>query len=200
VFAVRRGLLAYVAFALASCAAPWHAVVKYSDQQAPIAQPLADGVYSATLQEVLLQRGWPKVAVLDTVPLLLPVDPGPSVIRSHWPDSLKRQVRAATKQLRHHQRYQDALPLGHLRQLAASLGIDLRPPSDSAAILFDGRDSLPVPHLSLSMPGFNADSTLAAIEVSYWCGELCAHGATLLLARRPGYRWRVWQYHVHWVS
>jgi hypothetical protein len=56
------------------------------------------------------------------------------------------------------------------------------------------------PRLRLSRFGFNRDSTLASARVVFWCGVRCAHGATALLARRAGHRWRVWHYVAHWVS
>ena len=189
-----------VALALTACVAPWSALVEYSEDRASPGEDTVDGVYMATLQRVLITGGWPRVAEWHRDPSMLPVDPGGSVIRSHWADTLKREVRAATDELRSVLRDCAAPPIDHIAVLAMRLGIELRDTTDARSYLVAGRDSLPVPELWLSVPGFNADSTVAAIEVDYWCGGLCGHGATLLLARRPGYRWQVWRYHTHWVS
>jgi hypothetical protein len=93
-----------------------------------------------------------------------------------WADTVRREVAVAMRapQLR-------ATGDGVLITMVAStMGIELRNPSTiSATVPF---------RVWLSQPGFNADSTVAALR-SCVDHRLCG---TLLFARRPGFRWLVW--------
>ena len=54
--------------------------------------------------------------------------------------------------------------------------------------------------ITLSRPGLNRDSSIAAVRLDVWCGPLCGSSETLLLARKLGMRWRVWHAFLHRVS
>src|SRR5688572_16372147 len=114
------------------------------------------------------------------------------VIRGHWANTLKHEVSTAlgdparTEMSRHEVLSQAAALYGiHLHRLRS-----IAPPADSS----------PIPRLWVWRAGFNADSTIAAIDVEFWCGMRCAHGSTYLLARRPGHRWHIWYEALHWYS
>jgi len=197
----RLRLLSVAVAVLSACTASWNAVVRYSDEPAPSDESAAAEVYRAVLL-TLIKDGWPRMAVLTDSTASLGsfaavTTLGQPRLPGDWPDTLKREVRAALQdpQLAH---------VGDrtvILQAAMGIRFHLIAPTDSLASPHapSSRLQLP-PRLQLSAPGFNADTTIAAIHLDYWCGLLCGHGATLLLARRPGFRWRVWNYEVHWVS
>jgi hypothetical protein len=115
---------------------------------------------------------------------------GTGRIPGHWADSLKRQVRAAL----------DDPALANEADTvvikAAAEELHLTPQTEAPA----STGSRPVPRLWLSAPGFNADSTIAVVRGSFWCGPLCGSGEVLFLARRPGTAWRIWDSELLWVS
>jgi hypothetical protein len=65
-------------------------------------------------------------------------------------------------------------------------------PSDSQVRALSDHPGRPWPALSIRRPGFNRDTTIAAVSIGYWCGVRCGHITTVLLARRPGHQWRRW--------
>jgi hypothetical protein len=180
------------------CTASWNALVRYSSAPAEPSMSPESGIYAAILTSYA--QGWgTRVLVVPETPeqagsVLAWVGTGADVIRRHWADTLKQEVRAA-------------LADSALREQA---GLDrlltALPFSGESVKLARVSDSLttergyPVPRLRLSRPGFNADSTMAAVHVTFWCGGRCGHGTTLLLARRPGHEWRIWYSASHWIS
>ena len=182
--------------ALGACTASWNRLVRYSDHPAAQSESAAHGVYVAMIQAYAPDGGETLVYLEDSpVPsgrLTEVVAFGETVPR-HWADTLKREVTAALRD----SALQRPSSLAIVRQAANEVGIPL------AVMLQDsvgptGWDRRA--HIRLSAPGFNADSTMAAVRVDYWCGPLCGHGATVVLARRPGYRWRIWYHRIHWIS
>lgn len=184
--------------AVAGCTASWNALVRYSDEPAAPTEVGESTVYTTVLRRLVLDWSRDTIVVeehVDESILHAAVVTQPAhVIRGHWADTLKQQAEVALKDPRL------TLPADDtdLRATAARLGLTLIPrhsvlPGSQPA----GRS---IPRLWLSRAGFNADSTVAAISLEWWCGGRCGHGATLLLARRPGFRWAIWHYHVHWVS
>jgi len=177
--------------ALSACTASWNALVRYSDEPAPAGEGQVEGVYAAVF-EGLVRGGWPSAAIL--VDSLNPIRPVHSAVMrlgqldvpGHWVDTLRDEVRPALWAPELQQDGDRALIL----QGALRVGFQILPPADTLAPA----------RLWLSRPGFNADSTIAALQFEYWCGFRCGHGATLLLARRPGYQWRVWDYRTGWRS
>jgi hypothetical protein len=176
--------------ALTACTAGWHSLVKYSDAPAPAGEPVLVGVYVAVLQHVLPNDS--ALTLLEPQPasdtalyaLLVGLPP------AFWSDSLKREVRAA---------FYDAglgqdAPLPALLQAAAITG--RRVTLDSVAQRGVVRISAER-QVQLSAPGFNRDSTIAAVRVLR-PQQRDFQGTTLLLARRPGLRWLVWREHTIW--
>ena len=185
---------------LLACTASWNALVRYSDQPAPVDQNAEIGVYVAVL------RGYVNPYLPTTV--LAPPDStvGPVAavvtgkrlkVPGYWADTLRRAVEAALAD----SAMEHSASAPAVQEAAAQAGLRLvlsqefgaRPALDD-----NGRPN--AARLWISRPGFNPDSTIATIRTEYWCGMLCAHGVTLVLARRPGYQWRIWQSWLHWVS
>ncbi len=184
--------------ALSACTAGWNHFVRYSNAPMPADQLLEEAVYEVALQNLVSARRTPAIIVNDTTHK----GPGPAAfvtmgseqVPGYWVDTLKREVTMALEDpgLRH--RADPAL----VTAAATQLGLTLLEPT-SADSVFDPAKRF-TPRLVLSRPGFNHDSTLAAIRVSVVCGMLCGNGATVFLARRPGFRWRIWLWETHWVS
>ena len=99
---------------------------------------------------------------------------------SHWQDALAQQVRSALRDSGRAQAADTAL----LKRASAISGVRARADAPSGAGFWTFLDGWG--------PGFNADSTIAAVDVGYYCGTRCGHRGTVLLARRPGFAWRVW--------
>ena len=180
---------------LSACVATWKSVVRYSDTPVPAVADAEEGVYEATLV-YLLGKG-PDSAVVRSFWGFANAqrDAGwaDSQMMSSWPDTLKRELRVAL-----------TAPTLWIR--ADSVRLAEAAASRGTAILWH-RDDAPlhplksnfggaIPLITLSRPGFNADSTLAAIQVSALCGPLCGSSQTLFLARRPGIAWHVWGGHL----
>jgi hypothetical protein len=187
-----RCLVAGVLVGSIGCTASWDRVVRYSPE--PAHAPASVEVYRAVLAD--LREPWWRDSVAiqasDELAPLAAVVGGEGIrIPGHWVDSLQRETRAA---LDHTSGAADPTALG---QAARDLGLVLLP-SDTTEWPTSVNSALP--RMRLSRPGFNADSTIAALRVDYWCGFLCGASQTLLLARRPGLRWRVWYAMLHWVS
>jgi hypothetical protein len=118
---------------------------------------------------------------------------GISRIPGHWIDSLQHEVRVALENSAG--RPADSAEVG---QAARALDLTVLPSDTTNWPLRSG--SPPLPRLRLYRPGFNGDSTIAAVRYDYWCGPMCGAGETLLLARKPGHRWRIWYAFTHWIS
>lgn len=185
-----------VAFLLAAagCTAGWNALVRYSGAPVVPGETVEVGVYATVL--TLYSWEWEPAAVVmadnvDPLAARLFWRGRKAVIRYHWADTLKREVGAALRDsARAHPGRQEAL-----RAAAAIIGIELYPHSS----LPRASDSVPIPMMWIWRPGFNADSTIAAVQVQFWCGVACAHEATILLARRPGHQWRIWHEVLNWM-
>ncbi len=164
--------------------------MKYSSAPVSPGVSVEEDVYASVIEQFM--RDWHVVGLQPQTDTTTPqlgawVVYPKADIPAHWPDSLRHEVATAFADSALRQPADDSL----LGALAAA-----RAPAAPAALpRRTGRLQL-----RMSRPGFNADSTLAAIRVSYWCGWLCAAGQVWLLARRPGLRWRVWYVRTDWVS
>jgi hypothetical protein len=180
---------------LLGCTAPWDRVVEYSPE--PADHSVVVEVYRTVLAP-LTEGPWPdSVAVQhfgDVAPLDALTTLGGLDVPGHWEDTLKHEVRVA---LSHPDRSKLA-DSTDLTLAAETLGLVLLP-SDTTEWSVNPKRA-PPPRIRLSRPGFNGDSTIAALRMDVWCGPLCGDGATLLLARRPGKQWRIWHAFGHWVS
>jgi hypothetical protein len=175
--------------ATTACTVSWRRAVGYSREpvapsvsvEADLYGVVADRVIKEWKVTALAPNGAPPIELAAFV--IAPY----AVIQSSWADTLKLEVQAA-------------LADPHLGT-----------PADDSLVQAAFRSRLPagspshangtgLTQLRLSNPGFNADSTIAAIRVGVLCGPLCGEGAIWLLARRPGFRWRVWRTVVTWIS
>ena len=192
-----RPRLSYLAvLLLAACTASWGSLVRYSSEPATDSVPIE--VYRAALAQVA-EGPWPDSIVLQATAAATPHVAGsltlsPTQVPSHWTDTLRHQTGIA---LADSALGQPADPEAVARA-AASLGITLL--ASNATAERSGPAQRYLAHIALSRPGFNADSTIAAVYLGLWCGLRCGHGSTLLLARRPGARWQIWYSFQHWVS
>jgi hypothetical protein len=182
---------------LGACTASWNRLVRYSDDPAAPSESAAAGVYGATIQAYAPESGESLVYLKDSpVPsgrLTELMAFGEGTVPGHWADTLKREVTLALSD----SGLQRPASFARVREAANEVGIPL------AVMLHDSVGSASWdrrPRIWLSAPGFNADSTIAAVRVAFRCGPLCGHGATVVLARRPGYRWRIWYHRIHWIS
>lgn len=178
---------------LIACTASWDRVVRYSPEPAEVS--VVGEVYRAVLSDLGEPPRPDSIAIQapDNVPpLYAMVGGGGTDLPGHWADTLQHEARTA---LENCTGPADTLALA---QAARVLGIVLLP-SDTTE--WPPRsEPPPPPRVRFSGPGFNADSTIAVLRVDYWCGFLCGSGETLLLARHPGMRWRIWYALRHWVS
>jgi hypothetical protein len=171
---------------IAGCTASWGSVVRYSAEPARPQERLELDIYAALLEEY--GAGRQTALVLDESVSVLERSRR-QVARAHWADTLKREVFAAASDSA---RLRPAV-LADLELAAHLAGVPAEPPPMN-------QDARPRPRLSVWRPGFNRDSTIAAVDVVFYCGGRCGHSATVLLARMPGRRWRVWHTSVRWVS
>ena len=170
--------------ALAACTASWGRLVRYSDEEAPLSESPVVGVYVAVLREflppdsrhlVLLTQPAPDTALW---PLLVGIPP------KYWADTLKREVRAAV----FNASLGPEAPVEIVREAASVLGIQVTvrrvdiPLDDIAGEVA----------LQIFRAGLNPDSTIAAVLVRGHGFSRDAGDQLLLLARRPGFRWRIW--------
>jgi hypothetical protein len=181
-----------LALLLPSCSARWDRVVRYTPESAD--HPVLVEMYRAVLADVVASDDPRFVALQGSAdsPLLAKASGDESSVPQHWEDSLRREVRVA---LAGRSEVADTVAV---TQAAGALGLTVLPPDTTAWPESSGH--APPPRVRLSGAGFNEDSTIAAVEVEYWCGPLCGSGRTLLLARHPGTRWRVWYSVMHWIS
>lgn len=188
----RSALLLLLLLALA-CTAKWSSLVRYSDRPAPTGLSQVAAVYQAVLadyyrpaRDTLFVELTPEDTIAEAEPMAL-VGFGSPGLPSEWADTLKREVVAALADS------------GYGRWLA---GPELVAAARTIALQTALRDSAArrFPQFGMTRPGFNADSTIAVVRVSYVCGGLCGSGGVLYLARHPGTAWRIWMYHRAWVS
>ncbi len=178
-----------------ACTAPWNRIVQYSPE--PAHHPVIVEVYRSVLAPHLEEPGPDTVAIEQFgAPARLDPPTCASGVRvpGHWADTLKHEVRVALSD----PNCSTLADSTDIVRAAESLGLGLVP-ADTA----EGPPSpkrAPPTIVTLSRPGFNGDSTIAAIRLDVWCGPICGAGQTLLLARKPGKRWRVWYSFLHRVS
>ena len=170
-------LLVGLALALAACGMPLfnarpEPLPVLSDTRSGPSEPLARGVVQAVLTESQAR------AIFDT-----PVPPhlidSEHVLKKAWPQTTRDGFAEA---------------LGSLWTTTASGVLDsaiLRGIS-IAKVGFGG--------VSVSPIGYNHDSTYAVIYYEVHCGVRCGHGVILLLARRPGCAWTVWDSALLWLA
>jgi hypothetical protein len=177
---------------LSACTANWDRVVQYSPE--PADHSVIVEVYRAVLASLVEEPG-PDSVAMENFGYPARLDPPTSCggldVPNHWVDTLKNEARVA-------------LSDPNCSNLADSM--DLVRAAQTLALVLLLRDTTdwppkpPPPRVKLSRPGFNGDSTVAAVRLDVWCGPLCGSGETLLLARKPGKRWRVWHRFVHVIS
>jgi hypothetical protein len=187
-------------FWVSACTASWTRVVQYSAE--PSSHSVIVDVYRTVFASIVdglgATAGPDSVAVehsraparLEGLMSCAGVD-----VPNHWVDTLKHEVRIALVDL-------DCSELADstaLVRAAQSLGLVLLPAAPVAGWPLNVDRAGP-PQIKLSSPGFNADSTIAAVRGDVACGLQCGYGETLLLARRPGKRWRVWYSFLHWIA
>ena len=180
---------------LPACTATWNRIVQYSPE--PAHYSVVAEVYRTVLAPQTEEPRPDTVAVQQFgAPAQLdpPTCASGSRVPRHWADTLKHEVRVALSDP-NCSRLADSTDIV---SAARSLGLGLLP-ADTAEWPSSPKRA-PPPRVTLSRPGFNGDSTIAAIRMDVSWGPLCCSGETLLLARRPGKRWRVWYSFLHWVS
>jgi len=183
----------FIILFLTGCSAGWGRVVRYSPD--PAEESVLVEAYKAVLAD-FAKPPWPDSIALQgpdqAAPLYAMVSGGATAVPSHWADTLQGVVRVALDDCT------KPADSAALAQAARSLSLVLLPSDTTEWPPWSGHP--PPPRVRLSHPGFNADSTIAALRLDYWCGPLCGAGQTLLLARRPGMRWRIWHALGHWIS
>ncbi len=182
-----RPLVPLLVFVTAACTASWNSIVKYSSEPELPGVSTEVTVYRTVLGG--LRTAWNADSMVrDTTSSTRELEPGAGtlaeLVPGHWVDSLKRQARAALSDPQMHQTAPDSLVALALHSLSS-----WQPTGRRLTLEY-----------SLSRPGFNADSTMAAISVGVWCGPVCGAGQILLLARRPGTQWRVFGLFGLWRS
>lgn len=184
-----RAAVLSLAIAASGCAVGWQQEVRYSSEPLPPSASVARDLYAVTLDEFLAQ--WKPVIVMPsdspTTRLVATTVLDSAAVPTFWPDSLKREVRAALTDPHMTELLSDSVILSYL---AGRVHVQSGQPVPGAQVM----------RLWLSRPGFNADSTMAAIRITVLCGLRCGSGEVWLLARRPGVRWRIWRRITSWVS
>jgi hypothetical protein len=179
-----------------SCTAPWDRLVRYSPETAE--QSTVVEFYRTVLASLTEQLRSDSMIVpdprhsppTDEVTALC----GDIDVPKHWSDTLKRETKLALSDpgCSNLADSVDLASAGH------TLGVVLLQ-SDTTDWPLNPRRSLP-PRVQLSGPGFNQDSTIGAINMAVQCGLQCGWTETLLLARRPGQRWRIWYSFTHLIA
>ena len=166
------------------CGASWAAIVKYSDVPAPAEEGVVAGVYRAALEGVVqpfvLEDTLSTIQHLTREQVIVEHDSQavPYHAPGYWDDSLAHEVEAAFA----HAMFLETAS----RELVLRLAPEPAPGTEGG----DGRRERD--RVWLSGVGFNGDSTIAVvrrIHVNYYS----AFDTVLMLARRPGYRWRVFK-------
>lgn len=194
--------IAATAVVLSACTASWNRVVQYSNAPAPAGADTEEGVYEAALSRLMSENGDSAIVrSFWSVDSNAPHDIWASTqVPAFWADTVKREL--------YHALSAPALWTGadsvRLARVATGRRLTLiwRLKDDPVhpVKLTGGNVGRAIPSIAMSRPGFNADSTIAAIRVSILCGPMCGSGETLFLARHPGAKWRVWGGHTEWVS
>ncbi len=178
------------------CTASWNALVRYSELPAVEGMTPEMGVYAEVLRYFRASWGLPEVLLSNRPPqsdISTVFRSGHGVVPGHWADTLQLEVLTALAD----SSLAQLAPHPAIEQAAALARIPVREGTPADAIRPDQPNE---PRIWFSRAGFNRDSTVAAINVQFWCGYLCGHGVTLLLARRPGNQWKVWHGFLHWIS
>jgi hypothetical protein len=181
---------------LVSCTAPWGGLVRYSPETAE--QSTVVEFYTTVLAS-LAEQPWPDSMIVQEPGHSPPVNEvtalcGDIDVPKHWADTLKRETKLALSDPGCSNRAESV----DLASAAHTLGIVLLQ-SDTTDWPPNPERSRP-PRVQLSGPGFNRDSTIGAINMAVQCGIQCGWTETLLLARRPGKRWRIWYSFTHLIA
>jgi hypothetical protein len=178
------------------CTAPWDRLVRYSPETAE--QSTLVEFYRTVLVSVTEQLQ-PDSMIVQDPGRSPPTDEvtalcGDIDVPKHRADTLKRETKLALSDPGCSKLAESV----DLATAARTLGVVLLQSNTT-----DGppnpRRSLP-PRVQLSGPGFNRDSTIGAINMAVQCGIQCGWTETLLLARRPGRRWRIWYSFTHLIA
>lgn len=200
---MRLALLAVVA-----CGKPlWRSPLpSLSDQPLPPDQPVEAGIYPLLLPDkteyplLLAESTLVIVPDRDDPPTLDPDDK--KLIARRWPDSVKAGFAAAFAD--YGQRAREPHPVSPLALVdpqvrfgrPSAMECTERTPECDTMACTDERTRECAPSgtwVWLSPLGFNADSTYAVAYVRTWCGGgLCGVRSLLLLRRRPGKHWTLW--------
>ena len=149
--------------------------MKYSDLAAPGEQSIIAGVYLAALEDV--DHSFTLEDSLSAIRRRLGEYTQGSVrLPGYWEDSITDEIKAA---LADSPLIEPADPR-LITEVASTRGLALE----------NGHEGGGQRRLWLSRPGFNNDSTIAVIR-SVELGPSFGLETVLLLARRPGYRWKV---------
>ena len=192
-----RSSLVVSALFLAGCVAQWDTLVRYSPEPPP-AGSLDAGIYREFARE--LRSEWR----LDTVYLLLPLPdssrarpssaPVAGVIHDshpeapgYWSDTLRKEV---------------DLALRHADATGQADRMEVESAFRGAGVIVVGchEQRCPLPSLSLYRPGYNRDSTMAALRSALVCGMTCGNGSVTMYARRRDTAWRSWWSFLEWIS
>ena len=151
-----------------------------SDRPLDPAEPLARGI----VQAVVAQS---QASLLFDSLVRAEFTAGEHLFKKAWSDS----ARAA---------FTEALTA--LRSTNPSVPVDSEMVRGLSVTLTHSRGSLQPhpPTLAISPIGYSHDSTYAIVYYRVHCGGRCGHGALLLLARRVGCVWTVWDNAVLWIS
>jgi hypothetical protein len=181
---------------LVGCRAPWDHLVRYSPEPAEYSTTVE--LYRTVLAS-LTQQPWSdsmivqgpghSLSTYDVIALC-----GNTDVPKHWADTLKRETKLALSDPACSKLAESM----DLPSAAHTLGVVLLH-SDTTDWPPNPKRS-PPPRVQLSRPGFNRDSTIAAINMAVQCGMQCGWTQTLLLARRPGKRWRIWYSFTHSIA
>jgi hypothetical protein len=181
---------------LPGCTASWDRVVQYSAEPAEHSAVLE--LYRTVLTSFTGEPFPDSVAVQDPVQSpstdKLITACGATDVPKHWQDTLRREARLALSD----PGCSKPADSRDLASAAHSLGVVLLPPDTTDWPRNPKRS--PPPRIQLSGPGFNGDSTIAAVSVDVECGIQCGWLETLLLARRPVKRWRIWYSYTHVIA
>lgn len=188
-----RALLGIALLYLPGCRANWDRVVQYSPD--PARHSAVVEVYRAVLTEFSEAPRADSLALQRSAPRDPPTCRAPKV-PGHWVDTLKHEVRVALSDP------SCSMPAdpSELASAARDLGLTIATSAHTAQTSLHSREHRPSMVIAVSRPGFNRDSSIAAVRLDVWCGPICGSARTLLLARKPGMRWRVWHGFLHRVS
>jgi len=180
---------------LVGCTAPWDRVVRYSPE--PAEQSVVVELYRTILVS-LTEEPWPDSVAIQDPAQSASTDVmalcGNMDVPKHWADTLKREAKLALSD----PGCSKPADTTDLALAAKSLGVVLLQ-ADTAAWPRNPKRSSPA-RVQFSRPGFNRDSTIAAVNINVDCGIQCGWLETLLLARTPGKRWQIWYSYTHVIA